>query len=48
MPSSPNLAGSEGNELARLGRTVVEEAGLLVAGDGLRHAVGLADLDRTA
>jgi phosphoglycerate dehydrogenase-like enzyme len=45
---TPHLAGSEGNELARLGRTVVEEAGRLVAGDGLRYAVDLAELDRTA
>ncbi|MFG2884570.1 hydroxyacid dehydrogenase [Streptomyces sp. NPDC048297] len=51
LPSAfvtPHLAGSEGNELARLGRTVVEEAARLVAGDGLRYAVDLAELERTA
>ncbi|MEW2619380.1 hydroxyacid dehydrogenase [Streptomyces sp. NPDC048106] len=45
---TPHLAGSQGNEVARLGRTVVEEAARLAAGDPLRHAVDPATLDRTA
>lgn len=45
---TPHLAGSQGNELARLGRTVVEEAGRLAAGDRLLHAVDPAALDRLA
>ncbi|MFJ7150427.1 hydroxyacid dehydrogenase [Streptomyces sp. NPDC100445] len=45
---TPHLAGSQGNEVARLGRTVVEEAERLVSGAGLRHAVDPAALDRTA
>ncbi|MFI1364393.1 hydroxyacid dehydrogenase [Streptomyces griseochromogenes] len=45
---TPHLAGSQGNELARLGRTVVEEAGRLAAGDALLHAVDHAALERAA
>ncbi|MEU6087302.1 hydroxyacid dehydrogenase [Streptomyces sp. NPDC047085] len=45
---TPHVAGSQGNELARLGRTVVEEAARLSAGDGLLHAVDHAELERTA
>ncbi|MEU1401046.1 hydroxyacid dehydrogenase [Streptomyces sp. NPDC005728] len=45
---TPHLAGSQGNEVARLGRTVVEEAGRLSAGDGLLYAVDRAELERTA
>ncbi|MGW2709593.1 hydroxyacid dehydrogenase [Streptomyces argyrophyllae] len=45
---TPHLAGSQGNEVARLGRVVVEEAERLAAGDGLLHAVDPAELDRTA
>ncbi|MEV5434004.1 hydroxyacid dehydrogenase [Streptomyces sp. NPDC052701] len=45
---TPHLAGSQGNELARLGRTVAEEAARLVAGDGLAHAVDLSALEHMA
>ncbi|ANP50308.1 phosphoglycerate dehydrogenase-like enzyme [Streptomyces griseochromogenes] len=45
---TPHLAGSQGNELARLGRTVVEEAGRLATGDALLHAVDHAALERAA
>ncbi|MFF9175129.1 hydroxyacid dehydrogenase [Streptomyces sp. NPDC014793] len=45
---TPHLAGSQGNEVARLGRTVVEEAARLVAGDPLAHAVDHTVLERTA
>ncbi|MEU5537347.1 hydroxyacid dehydrogenase [Streptomyces sp. NPDC020362] len=45
---TPHLAGSQGNEVARLGRTVVEEAGRLATGDGLLHAVDQAELLRSA
>ncbi|MEU8468138.1 hydroxyacid dehydrogenase [Streptomyces sp. NPDC029006] len=45
---TPHLAGSQGNEVARLGRTVAEEAERLVSGAGLLHAVDRAALERTA
>ncbi|MCS0602109.1 hydroxyacid dehydrogenase [Streptomyces sp. LP11] len=45
---TPHLAGSQGNEVARLGRTVVEEAERLAAGRELLHTVALADLERAA
>ncbi|MEU8718178.1 hydroxyacid dehydrogenase [Streptomyces sp. NPDC048663] len=45
---TPHLAGSQGNELARLGLTVVTEAERLAAGEGLRHAVDPAVLERLA
>ncbi|WP_225825223.1 hydroxyacid dehydrogenase [Streptomyces naphthomycinicus] len=45
---TPHLAGSQGNEVARLGRTVVEEAERLSAGEGLRYAVDEAELGRVA
>ncbi|MGW7541702.1 hydroxyacid dehydrogenase [Streptomyces sp. NPDC054770] len=45
---TPHLAGSQGNEVARLGLTVAEEAGRLLAGDGLRYAVDQAVLERAA
>ncbi|MGW4566274.1 hydroxyacid dehydrogenase [Streptomyces sp. NPDC004561] len=45
---TPHLAGSQGNELVRLGRTVVEEAERLASGAPLLHTVDLAELDRTA
>lgn len=45
---TPHLAGSQGNEVARLGRTVAEEAGCLAAGVPLRHGVNPATLTRTA
>ncbi|MFE9452332.1 hydroxyacid dehydrogenase [Streptomyces sp. NPDC006739] len=45
---TPHLAGSQGNEVARLGRTVAEEAGRLLSGGELRYAVDEAALDRAA
>ncbi|MEU6534527.1 hydroxyacid dehydrogenase [Streptomyces sp. NPDC047000] len=45
---TPHLAGSQGNEVARLGRAVAEEAGRLAAGDRLRFEVDPAVLGRTA
>nr|BFF25150.1 hypothetical protein GCM10025732_31150 [Glycomyces mayteni] len=35
---TPHVAGSQGNELARMGRLIVEEAERLAAGEPLRHA----------
>ncbi|MEU3524018.1 hydroxyacid dehydrogenase [Streptomyces sp. NPDC038707] len=45
---TPHLAGSLGNEVARLGRAMVEEAERLTSGAALRHAVDPAVLERTA
>ncbi|MGY5121711.1 hydroxyacid dehydrogenase [Streptomyces sp. 900105755] len=45
---TPHLAGSQGNEVARLGLTVVEEAGRLLAGAGLLHAIDHSALERAA
>ncbi|MEU0331891.1 hydroxyacid dehydrogenase [Streptomyces sp. NPDC006193] len=45
---TPHLAGSQGNEVARLGLTVVQEAERLSRGDGLLHAVDPATLERAA
>nr|WP_243876425.1 hydroxyacid dehydrogenase [Streptomyces sp. 846.5] len=45
---TPHIAGSLGNELERLGRSVVEEADRLVAGLPLRHQVLRTDLERVA
>ncbi|MEU9383942.1 hydroxyacid dehydrogenase [Streptomyces sp. NPDC048279] len=45
---TPHLAGSQGNELARLGLTVVTEAERLTAGDGLRYGVDPSILERAA
>ncbi|GAB4004905.1 hydroxyacid dehydrogenase [Glycomyces albus] len=36
---TPHVAGSQGNELARMGRSIVEEAERLAAGEPLAHAV---------
>ncbi|RRR95630.1 hydroxyacid dehydrogenase [Glycomyces terrestris] len=36
---TPHVAGSQGNELARMGLSIVEEAERLAAGEPLRHAV---------
>jgi phosphoglycerate dehydrogenase-like enzyme len=36
---TPHVAGSQGNELARMGRFIVEEAERLAAGEPLLHAV---------
>jgi phosphoglycerate dehydrogenase-like enzyme len=45
---TPHLAGSQGNELGRLGASVAEEAGRLLAGEGLAYAVDPAELERGA
>ncbi|AXE89546.1 hydroxyacid dehydrogenase [Streptomyces sp. Go-475] len=45
---TPHLAGSQGNELARLGLAVAEEAERLLAGEELAHAVDPAALERVA
>jgi phosphoglycerate dehydrogenase-like enzyme len=45
---TPHIAGSLGNELERLGRTVVDELALLGAGAPLAHAVRQADLVNSA
>jgi phosphoglycerate dehydrogenase-like enzyme len=45
---TPHLAGSQGNELARLGRTVAEEAARFVAGERLAHGVDPQALEREA
>ncbi|MGW2833231.1 hydroxyacid dehydrogenase [Streptomyces sp. NPDC001286] len=45
---TPHLAGSQGNELARLGATVAEEAARLLAGEELAHPVDPAVLEREA
>ncbi|MFF5496825.1 hydroxyacid dehydrogenase [Streptomyces aquilus] len=45
---TPHLAGSQGNELARLGATAAEEAARLGAGEGLRYPVDSAALEREA
>lgn len=45
---TPHIAGSHGNELARLGLCVADELARLVAGEPLRFGIGIADLDRAA
>ncbi|MEU2540732.1 hydroxyacid dehydrogenase [Streptomyces iakyrus] len=45
---TPHLAGSQGNELARLGLAVAEEAERLLAGEEPAHAVDWAALEREA
>jgi phosphoglycerate dehydrogenase-like enzyme len=45
---TPHLAGSQGNELGRLGLAVVEEAERVVSGAGLACPVHYAELERTA
>ncbi|UUU30044.1 hydroxyacid dehydrogenase [Streptomyces sp. CA-210063] len=45
---TPHLAGSQGNEVARLGLAVTEEAERLVAGRELVHVLDRAVLERTA
>ncbi|WP_128380588.1 hydroxyacid dehydrogenase [Streptomyces cavernae] len=45
---TPHLAGSQGNELARLGRTVAEEAERLAAGRRLEHTVDAGAWERMA
>ena len=45
---TPHIAGSLGNELEQLGRSVLEEAQRLVSGRPLLHEVHRADLSRVA
>ena len=45
---TPHLAGSQGNEVARLGLTVAEEAERLLSGGELAHEIDHAVLERTA
>ncbi|MCH5670264.1 hydroxyacid dehydrogenase [Streptomyces gilvus] len=45
---TPHLAGSQGNEVARLGRAVAEEAARFVAGEELAYAVDPGALEREA
>ncbi|MFC8514463.1 hydroxyacid dehydrogenase [Streptomyces sp. NPDC057257] len=45
---TPHLAGSQGNELSRLGMTVAEEAARLLNGGHLAHPVDPAALEREA
>lgn len=45
---TPHLAGSQGNEVARLGQTVVDEAERLVTGDPLAYAIDHTVLERAA
>lgn len=45
---TPHIAGSHGNELARMGRSVTEELERLTAGIPLLHQVHEADLDKVA
>ncbi|MGW0707057.1 hydroxyacid dehydrogenase [Streptomyces sp. NPDC002643] len=45
---TPHLAGSQGNEVARLGLAVAEEAELFAAGRQLAHAIDRSVLERTA
>ncbi len=45
---TPHIAGSHGNELARLGTSAVAELERLVTGRPLLHEVTLADLERVA
>ena len=45
---TPHLAGSQGNEVARLGLTIVEETERLLSGRPLAFLVDRAALDRTA
>ncbi|PAZ12266.1 hydroxyacid dehydrogenase [Streptomyces sp. SA15] len=45
---TPHLAGSQGNEVARLGATVVEEAARLLSGERLAYPVDPTALERAA
>ncbi|MFF0269845.1 hydroxyacid dehydrogenase [Kribbella sp. NPDC004536] len=45
---TPHIAGSHGNELARLGGCVTAELERFLSGEPLRHGVSLAELDRAA
>ncbi|MBP2352609.1 phosphoglycerate dehydrogenase-like enzyme [Kribbella aluminosa] len=45
---TPHIAGSHGNELARMGRYIVDELQRLRAGQPLAYAITVGDLDRVA
>lgn len=45
---TPHIAGSQGNELARLGNIVVDELARFVTGEPLAHEVRRSDLERIA
>ncbi|MFD5815860.1 hydroxyacid dehydrogenase [Streptomyces sp. NPDC127038] len=45
---TPHLAGSQGNEVARLGLTVLAETRRLLSGEPLAHRITAKDLHRTA
>lgn len=45
---TPHIAGSQGNEIARLGNVVVDELARFVAGVPLAHEILRSDLDRIA
>ncbi|MGN9842950.1 hydroxyacid dehydrogenase [Nonomuraea sp. H19] len=45
---TPHIAGSQGNELSRMGAAVVDELELLAAGSPLAHQVTYDDLERVA
>ena len=45
---TPHLAGAQGNELHRLGESVVLEVEALAAGRPAVHPFGIADLEKSA
>jgi phosphoglycerate dehydrogenase-like enzyme len=45
---TPHIAGSQGNEVARLGASAVDELERLLAGAPLAHGIDRAELERTA
>lgn len=45
---TPHLAGARGNELRRLGESVVLEVEALAAGRPAVHPFGIADLEKSA
>ncbi|HEX6444911.1 MAG TPA: hydroxyacid dehydrogenase [Streptosporangiales bacterium] len=45
---TPHIAGSQGNEIARLGAAVVDELARLLAGEPLAHEIRRSDLERIA
>ena len=45
---TPHLAGAQGNELRRLGESVVREVEALAAGRPAEHPLGIADLEKSA
>jgi phosphoglycerate dehydrogenase-like enzyme len=45
---TPHIAGSHGNELARMGCYIVDELQRLCAGQPLAYPITVGDLDRVA